>query len=185
MPRDIVTTVYTFDELSEEAKARAVATMADNLAGFWWDSSDNEEISDVIVHAFAATLLSPGHDTYGVADFPGINGVSLEEWELDRRYLALRGTLTRENAPALPWVEGIDVIRLHARRVYTDVETVLLDDAEITRDDDIRIMKCVLDALRIAMAAAVAEYEYKTGEECARERCENGGYEFHADGTLA
>lgn len=78
--RDIVTTVYPFDELSEEAQAAAVKAVQEKLSGSWWDTSDTEDIGNTIAYAFAGELGTPGVEDHGPADFPGISGVTLEGW---------------------------------------------------------------------------------------------------------
>lgn len=190
--------VYHLDELEPEARERAVEAIADKLASDWWDESDIDDISNVIVYALANEFGTPGHGEHGVADFPGIPGVGLDGWDLDRgSYVALRGTLTRENAPRLPWEDGIVEVTLTAGRGYTWVD-VEIDEDEVDLMNlpdlpdnrrrrvgyiEIEMEEAVRNALHAALKSGRTEMEYKTGEENAVSMIEASGYEFEADGT--
>ena len=180
-------TVYSLDELEPDARRKAIEGIAELLGGDWWDSSDIDDISDVIRYTLANKFGTPDHGKYGVGDFPGIDGVTLESWDLDRgSYVGLRGTLTRENAPALPWDDDIDSVSLTAGRDYTSISVEFIDDAELTSDDAQIVSDAMEQAVRDAMHEALrdgrAEMEYKTGEEWAEQVASDR--EFHADGTL-
>ncbi len=200
-------TVYSFDELSEDAKEKAVAGIREKLAGDWWDSSDIEDISAVIVAALAQKFSTPGWDQYGVDDYPGIPAVSLEGWDLDRgQSIVLKGQLTRDNAPALPWVPGIGAVELDPKRDHTYLvieeenpectcpsalwlEGHLDDcpgelDNPATVEQRTALDQAVRDAMEDAWKAGYAESEYKTSDERAREWIEGNDPEFFEDGTL-
>src|SRR5262245_30068924 len=119
MPHDRITTIYTYDELSDEAKQRAVEQVAEKMAGPWWDSHDTEAVGEAILYTLAEKLGSPGWDTYGAGDFPGIDRVSIEGWDVDRGWsIEWRGVFTRTNAPDLPWVDGIEDVYRHGHHDY-------------------------------------------------------------------
>lgn len=84
--REIVTTVYSFEELSEKAQRGAIESVQLSLSENW-DSSDFEHITEAMRYKLAEVLKSPGWDTFGPADFPGIDGVELGEWDLERAEL--------------------------------------------------------------------------------------------------
>lgn len=183
--RDITKTVYTFEELSEAAQDRAVEHVCEKLAGSWWDSSDIDDVGDEIHLSFAEALRSPGHADYGPADFPGIDGVTLEAWDVDHRTVAFRGVLTRDNAPALPWVDGLDVVWLRSGRASTTVDPLNADESEACQHDHDKMISAVQDALYEAITAGRDAYEHKTSEESARNWCEdNEEQEYEEDGTL-
>jgi hypothetical protein len=177
--------VYTLDELEPAAREKAVEGIAEKLGGDWWDSSDVEDVSDVLVYTLAEQFGTPGREKYGVGDFPGIPGVELRSWDLDRAdYAALSGTLDRENAPALPWAAGIEVVSLTEGRDFTMI-VVEFDDT--LTDDDVTLAndameEAIHNAIHEAKRYGRAEIEHKTGAEWAEEVA--SGYEFHADGTL-
>lgn len=193
MPREIVTrvTVYKYGELSKAAQAKAVESAREKLSGPWWDSTDNEEISETIAYAFAQQLGTPGHATYGEADFPGIPGINLAGWDLERgESVEFKGKLTRENAPALPWVDGIVAVHLNdsphfgfresAHVVWDDVEPY--EDAQKAADSDMG--QAARDAMRAAWEAGRTQMDYKCGDEYAREWIEGNEPAFTEDGAL-
>src|SRR3954469_2995004 len=99
---------YTFAELTDSAQAKAVEAVAEKLGGDWFDESDNDTIREDIVWELGRTLKAPGWDIEGAGDFRGIAGVTLDGWDLGQGdHLALKGTLDRDNAPALPWADGV------------------------------------------------------------------------------
>lgn len=123
---------FTFDELSDQAKATAVESIAEKLGGDWWDSDDIERVSRTIVYKLGEVLTSPGWDTFGEGDFPGVAGVTLDGWDIERgQHVALNGDLTRENAPSLPWADGVASISLTALRHGTLVSAAHADVAFI------------------------------------------------------
>jgi len=180
-------TTFAFEELSEEAQTRAVETIADKLAGDWWDMGDTEAVSEIMLYTLAERFKSPGWDTYGSGDFPGIDGLTVEGWDVDRSEYDLRGWVTRRNAPGLPWVEGIDSVGVNPRGWYdphpvdydNDEESPeLLAAAEV-------IVQAIEDAIHAALKAGRTEVEYLGSEERAREYIEINEPEFTEEGDLA
>lgn len=201
--REITIRVYEFDELSDQAQERAVEVIREKLDGVWWDSADNEDVQDAIVYALAGKLGTPGRDAYGAADFPGVDGVSVDGWDVDRHQsLAVSGRLDRDNAPALPWADGLDHVELLGRRSnFTSVDTIECDPADCTcptdqpaHDEDCPSLveatdeqhrtldQAVRDALSEAWSAGEAEAERKTGEQYAREKAAD--HQFTETGEL-
>ncbi len=204
--RDVTTRVYRFDELTDTAKERAVDVIREKLGGDWWDSVDLDDVQDAMVYTLAEELRAPGWDTYGVGDFPGIDGVQVDGWDIERHQsLALSGTLTRDNAPALPWVDGIEQVELTGHR--SDATSVNLVDADpectcspdtylqphdegcpslldnpATEQQRVTLEEAVRDAIRAAWSAGESEGEYKSGEERAREVADD--HEFTDEGEL-
>lgn len=185
--RTVTRDLYTYDELSADSKETAVKAVREKLDGPWWDSSDTEDVSNTITYEFATQLGSPRVEDFGVADFTGIDSVSLEGWSLDGgRYVLFHGTLDRSNAPKLPWVDGLDAVYLRSRRSYTEVSSEGYSGFEATPFAHERMTQAVKDAIDLAGMAGEAEAEYKTSEATAREWCENNEVqEYLADGQLA
>lgn len=185
--REITKTVYAYDELTNDAKEAAVKAVQAKLDGPWWGSSDTDDIANVIVEEFATQLGTPGVENFGPADFPGIDGVTLEGWSLDNgQYAIFQGLLTRDNAPKLPWVDGIDSVRLFARRAGTTATPQDGDGPDAPEQEHERMAQTIGDAIHAAVKAGADEAEYKTSESAAREWCENNEVqEYLADGQLA
>lgn len=198
MPREIITTVYKFAELSTESQSRAIESVAGMLSRNWGDLSDLEDMTNNLVYSLAEKFGSPGWDTFGAGDFPGIDGVRLDGWDLDRgERLDLAGTLTRENAPALPWAEHIDSVELSSShysgsRIYvTASEDEFVPHAEY--DAFIAAWDKHTEPMRIAIESAIAEalsagrteLDYLTSAEYAQEWIEGNEPEFTESGDLS
>ncbi len=209
MPREIVThtTVYTLDELDPQVREKAVENVRNLLGGAWWDQSDDDDLARVIVYTLAEKFGTAGWDTSGVGDFPGIPGIKLDGWDMQRgQYIVLNGRLTRDNAPALPWVTGLGAVDLEAQRDHTylsveneDPECICPSalwaqghqdccpgaaDNPATEDERAALIQAVREAMADAWKAAYAEMEYKTSTEYAEEDIDANDREFLADGTL-
>jgi hypothetical protein len=191
--------VYQLDELEPDARRKAIEDMAERLAGEWWDQHDNADIRAVIVYTLAEQLRSPGWDKYGEGDFPGIDGIRVDAWDLDRgQSLGLTGVLNRENAPALPWADGVAQAELaSASWSGTMIDVEWDEDAldpdqerdptvvrEECRDLAVRVREAIEAAISEALAPGVKESEYKGSAEYAEQHIEANGCEFLADGTL-
>ncbi len=180
------TTVYTLDELDEAAQEKAVQYIVGKLGGDWWDSFDIESITETMVMGLAEQLGTPGHENYGVGDYPGIPGITAGGWDIDRgQYFLISGTLTRENAPKLPWVDGLDEIEVEAKHdhnYYTCVSETLTCE-EVDRIGA-PVVQAVRDAVHAAWKAGEDEYEYLTSEQRAREWIDSNDAEFTEDGDL-
>lgn len=183
-------TVYTFDELSEEAQEKAIEGIREKKSGPWWDSADNDTIGEDILYTFADKIGTPGREKFGVGDFPGITNVELRGWDLDRgQSVSFAGHLTRDNAPALPWVDGMDCVHLVHDRGYRHGITCTWDygtevpDEAITAAED-AMEQAIRDAMSDAWKAGNDAMEYMTGEEAARDWIEGNEPEFTEDGEL-
>jgi hypothetical protein len=204
--QQITITVFDFDELSEPAQARAIEVLREKLAGPLWDDDDIDAVQDAIVHALAEKLGTVGASRHGPADFTGIRGVRLDGWDLERQHsIAVSGILDRDNAAALPWVDGLDHVELSGHRSHSTEVTVQDATAECTcsadhyllpHDDDCpslgpppvtadqrdALEDAVRDGLCAAWTAGEREAESRTGEERARAVATD--YQFTEDGEL-
>lgn len=172
-------TVYPYAELDESAQDNARENWRARIAA-GWDSSDIEDVSNVIVYALAEKLRSPEWDTYGPGDFPGIDRVKLTGWDIDRgQYVELDGSLTRDNAPALPWVDGLESVTLERRGLWL----VLADDEP--SEDALQVMRDALtDAIDAAWRAGRDEYEYRFSDEYVLGEIEANEAEFTSEGEI-
>lgn len=175
-------TVYQLDELQPAARKDAIWNVQHQLTGPWWGAADTESIEDEIVHGFAEALGTPGWDKHGPGDFPGIDGVELDGWDLDRGdALALRGELTRHNAPALPWTDEIEYVHLESvQGRYTRIEVVHQEPGEPLGF----VQDAVIEAMNQGKRYGRADLEYRTSEERAEDDILANEREFYADGRL-
>lgn len=200
----VITKVYRFAELPEDAQATAVEQLRELLAN-GWDGYDSEQVVDAMVYTLADRFRTPGWDTY---ESGGISGVKVAGWEIGSYrgtdHLALAGRLDRDNAPALPWVDAVDCVRLTAERNSTGFEVIdsyaececsaaytgephhgdcpQVTWTPATDEEQVALCSVICDAIGDAVQAGFAEYEYQSSEERAREVADD--YEFTADGHL-
>lgn len=188
MPTEHVHVTYNFDELSTTAQDKALAEVADHLAGAWWNSSDNDDIAETMLFTLAREFKSPGYDDYGPADFPGIEGLTVEEWDIERGTYKLGGCLTPTTAPALPWKNGPAQFNFNRDgSSYLDWGDLEYDDSYTDKFKSLAYEgfdKVIRDAIAAALKAGAAEVEYKISEEYAREWIDGNDPQFNEDGTL-
>jgi hypothetical protein len=198
-------TVYTFDELEPAAQDRALYLIQQHEATRERDYADLESLESTMAYTVAGRLKAPGWDIYGELDFPGIDRVTVHEWDLDRsQLLVLSGWLDRSNAPGLPWVDGIESVQLIAiRRRGTEVDVVTSEPAcgcpaetwghepecapvglPVAPEQVSAVRDAVTDAIHAAWEAGRDELDHWFSTEHARDRAENDGLEFTMDGEL-
>nr|MDT0665655.1 hypothetical protein [Micromonospora sp. DSM 115978] len=164
-----------------------IEVVSERLNGPWWDSHDVERIGEEIVYTLAEQFGAPGHDKYGSADFPGVDGVEVVEWDVGRsQSLIVKGVLTRDNAPRLPWSGKIYSVVLGSRdygeNVY--VETDYDDDVSGTGAETDAMREAVEDALQTAWSAGYQENQYMESAEYALGWIEANQPYFTGDGSL-
>lgn len=180
--------VYELGELEPEARLAAIWNVRHQLTGAWWGETDNESIAEEILFGIAVQLASPGWNQYGPGDFPGIDGVELVGWDVERDMAAqLTGRLTRENAPALPWVDSISHVLLQPmpRGGHTSMEFYGYDSEDETSVDVVgELRDAILTAIEIGLGDGRSQLEYLTSEARAEDDILANGREFYADGRL-
>jgi hypothetical protein len=196
-------TYYTLAELKEHHPNGYERAM-DALRSILWEDSQRESVSDDIAYEFARRVGEPTVDRYGEGDYPGVPGVGLKGWDLERgSYVAFAGTLEREHCPGLPWDETgwLDVVRLTAGQHGTGIEVVSSEEDDVpyigwhertfTEDQqrlfDMRqaMADAVQDALSEALASGQRAAEAMSGEEYLLETAEANEWEFDAHGVMA
>jgi len=179
-------TVYSFTELDEKTQEKAVEVIAGKLGSDWWDETDNDDIRDVMIWTLAQQLGTPDHDKWGVNDYPGIHGVTVEGWDLDRaQSFILRGRLDESTAPNLPWPAGLDEIQIEDARDHNRF-TCVSDTLTCEQVDEIgaQTVQKLREAIHEAWRAGEQEADYKSSADRAREWIEDNDPEFTADGDL-
>jgi hypothetical protein len=203
--REITTEVFGFDELTETAQERAVEAVRERLAA-GWDDVDIEAMRFAIATKLSEVLKSPGWEENETTA-----GVTVAGFDADRgQALAVTGRLDRDNAPGLPWVDGIERVDLGSyRSEHTRVAVVeadpecseecsadadpatphddgcpMVESSPVTREQSNALEQAVRDALHDAWQSGVQECEYRTSKKRAREDIEANGHEFTEDGAL-
>lgn len=128
MPTEHTKLSYTYEELDADAQRKAVEAIAEKLSGEWWDENDIEQVGETIVYALAEAFKTPGWDTFGEGDFPGIDGVSVKEWDLDRgEMISADGLIGPGNAPGLTWPTAVSYVELNGKHHGTSINVVPVD----------------------------------------------------------
>ena len=184
--------LFALEELGETARQDAIEAMASRVYE-WTEASD---LASTIVYAIADALKTPGWDTYGEGDFPGVRGLELWEWDVERLEITARGSLTRETAPALPW--GMFTVFHFGDRSSSDPRAGYDDEdgywtevgtwtvkPEADREAFDILEQAIREALHDGIVAARDELEYLCSEAAIVETCEANGQEFTVDGRPA
>ena len=159
--RTIETTVYKFDELTEEAKEKAVQRLSDiNVDYRWYESTfDDAEGIGLKITDFEADRYAKGkfiNSAHEVAEaIIRDHGVHCETAITANNYMAEYKELEK-NTPE-----------------EDDLETDAIDE---------EFLKSLLEDYRILLRK---EYEYLTSEEAIIETIQANEYEFTSDGKLA
>lgn len=182
--------VYSYDELNDKAKIKAAEEIRDKLNGPWWDSSNVDEMKAEITYGLAEALKSPGWDTFGRGGFPGIDGVTVTGYDLERgQSIDVEGTLTPANAPRLPWVEGMVSVALNdpdCGPLFVEWEDGHEDGVETAASyaAETAMKEAIRNAMQLAWRMGRDEMDYIEGTEYAVEWIEGNNPEFHADGRF-
>lgn len=181
---------YSLAELKElDDHGRAFEAACQAIVQATWEDSTKESINEDMVYAFAEQIGEPDREKYGEADYPGVPGVKLEGWDLDRgQHVAMSGTLTRENAPALPWHESISEVALRSVRHGTDLwpresdEAIDFDLAIVVQAKE-ALEQAVQDALNEALAAGNRAEDSSREEEYLLDLAAANEWEFTETGS--
>lgn len=176
------TTVYDFAELDPAAQERAVTALVDQRAHRAYEDGEEDDIAATIVWNLARALGTPGWMEHGEEDFPGIPGVELVSWRVNwGPFVAIEGTLTRANAPGLPWIDGVESVMLAHHGGDTTSVGVLGGESP----DEVRpLHDAAFAAINAAREAGERRHEWLMGAEKARHDCEDDlEWLYLADGT--
>lgn len=194
-------TYYTLAELKEH-HPNGYERALDKLRTSLWEDGQRESVSEDITYEFGQRVGDTTVERYGTGDYPGVDGVELKGWDLERgSYVAFAGTLTPENSPALPWHDWLEQVDLRAGRSYTENNVVDSENApyipwnkrETDYDEDQRALVQIRDAMRDAIDAALSEAlasgqraaEHLESEENLLELAQANEWEFDEHGAWA
>jgi hypothetical protein len=188
----ITRNIYTFAELTGTARQNATDAIIEALADDRYEAA-----RETVLWALAERLKTPGWDEYGPGDFPGIGGLDLVDWDIDRGYyVALSGEFNEDNAPGLPWPRLISRVQVSARRSGTSYDEFSYDedyaDAQglashawiEARDKATEQIESAIDeAITYALSVASKEYDHQLSDEYIAEVADGNEWEFLEDGT--
>ena len=180
-----VTTVYNFDELSEESQQKALEKLCGlNVSHDWWD----------FIYEDAATI---GIEIQGFDTYRGTIDGKLTESLLDccklirkdhgkncETYKTAAQYLNTYIQAFIKWLSSQDIddceqLTIHWKPVDWLAEFGCNDEAdEVTNDFRKALLEDYLSMLR-------REYDYLTSEEAIKESIHANEYEFTEDGSLA
>ena len=162
MPKTIEVVRYSFEELSEEAKAKALEGERQDLAEFCPTQLIEEQMQDKLW-----ILIRGLDDTVAVPD-----NFKFEEWDVSPHQgqdVRMNGTVTKAEAPLLPWPEGADSVTLMNRHS----QLVSIYNAEGDDMDDDEAMTEKWRSIRRELIRTGADaYEDYSSEEHAKEQIE-------------
>lgn len=188
---------FTLAELKAREDRNAYDKARDTLdVTLWNDGVHTEGVAESIRYAFGGAVKAPGWDTFGEGDFPGVQGVELHGWDLERgSFVEFVGTLTRENAPGLPWHGWLEEVLLTGTRWGTSIRVDPSMDAPYIGWDTVAppelkdvvdaMQSAVRDALNDALSAGQKQAEWYSSEEYIDETAQANGYEFDTNGDMA
>lgn len=166
--------LYFFDELSEEAKQKAVENLYDiNVDYNWWDSTydDAEDVGLKITSFDTYRGNINGNITTSINDVCDKiienHGISCETYKTAKDYLAQYDALVEK------FSDGIDIDEVEEGNEYDF-------DAECNELED-DFLKAILEDYLVLLRQ---EYEYLTSEEAIIETIRTNQYTFTKDGKL-
>lgn len=196
---------YTLDQLDEGTRATAVEKVRDMLSGSF-DRNDIDNVKAAMLYKFAEIVKCPGWDTKGEGDFElpdAFPSVQIDGFDLERgQSIEVSGTLSRDNAPALPWIVTIDNVQMSYRdgtQIYVHSDTPDCDCGAslmeacaescmsmrgMSEEEEAAMENAVRSALQDAWQAGYAHEEYRTSEKGAREWAEANEVKFTHQGEM-
>jgi hypothetical protein len=165
MPREISLTVYKFDELSDDAKQKAIQNLYDiNIDYEWWESTYED-----------AALIGCTIDGFDLDRGSSIDFTCSDAGETAEKIMKEHGPDCETFKLAAQYVKDYDALERDEEGDLTSAG----EDAkeELDRDFTRALSEEYLSILR-------REYEYQTSEEAIIETIEANDYDFTEDGKL-
>ena len=168
------TKVYSFAELSDEAKGSAIENMADiNVDYNWWEST-YEDATNVGIK-----ITSSDEQRGCEGDFVESAGETAE------KVISDHGKMCETYKTATKYLhDRAELVKKYSDGVTVDLVT---EDNEYDFDNDCddldaEFLRSLLEDYRIILRE---EYEYLTGEQAIQDTIEANEYEFTEDGILS
>ena len=170
--REITTKVYSFDELSKEAKKKAIAYISDREAENWGYFGDYLEC-EAIEHGFAIAMKGKtgeryvhNMEEYGKAIRDGFRSDFIDTFDLYRNEIALNAFHIETEDKRISLIDG--------GKEFTDEYDVVVEAWE----------KKLYSLGQDTLKELQKDYEYACSEEYAIESINGNEYEFYEDGTI-
>lgn len=195
MPRTIETTVYQFDELTDEAKEKAREWMRRRI------SEDTPDTDSVIDDALTCLALAGFVFTASDVSYSGFwsqgDGASFTGWWRAENVKPVRAM--RAHAPKDETLRALardaNVIKRKARRSWAELsrrshhyvhEHTIEVRAEDCNDDTAKLIaELARDAMRWIYKQLEADYDWRNADEQIDEDIRTNEYEFTAEGRRA
>jgi len=197
MSRQVTKTIYTFDELSDEAKERAINDWnAEGLDYQWWDFVYNDakeigklmgiQIENIYFSGFWSQgdgACFEGYYAHEKGSVKAVKGYAPQDRELHR----IARDLSKVQRP---YFYGLEASVRHQGRYSHEFCTVInVEDRRDYPADDISagqegIAEVLRDLMRWIYRTLEKEYEYQTSEENVSELLRINEYEFTAAGKM-
>ena len=162
--RTIEVKLYSFDELSEEAKEKAINNLRDiNVDYNWWDCT----YDDAAQIGLRITEFDLDHKSISGKFIDSAPAVA-------EAILAEHGKICETYKTAKSFLSDLDELT----GKYPNIEDCPEDEIEALEDD---FLHSILEDYRIILDN---EYDYLTGEEAIIETIEANDYDFTEDGKI-
>lgn len=210
MPKTIETTVYQFDELTDEAKEKARDWYRSGALDYvWWDSvyenaANAADKLGITLRTKLVKLMNGGTRQEPCIWFSGFcsqgDGACFEgdycyrknsvkelmaEWPKDEKLHAIAKGLQdvqRRNFYKITAVVTHRDRYCHEHSVDIDVT---VDDRDYDKDTDDTVAECLRDFMRWIYESLEAEHDWRLSDECVDEDITANEYEFTEDGHRA
>ena len=134
MDISVTRAVYRFEELSEDAKWRAIEVLSEQA----WDDLDSYMVSEDLTTRFAWEAANNDGGPYSRKAFRDRFGIDIE-WSVgysQSDYAAVTGYLDRVECPHLAWPNDVRAIRVRSNNYHgsTVVDVFVGDDYDYARE---------------------------------------------------
>lgn len=180
-------TVYSFDELSEEAKQKALENLYDiNIDYYWYYDEWLEEIAEEygIKLRWSDLCFDLDRGNYLYIDNHGHGNKDVSYLEDDRKFLKKSGIDLRSKDAREILNSGISLDCKHYGG--GDGRSIInTDGCDISGDTEDKLQEAINELCDRLLKQLRDDYEYRTSEEAIIETITANEYEFYEDGRQA
>lgn len=191
--RTITKELYSFNELSDEAKQKALENLSNiNTDYEWWDYEDYTNIGKIFGIEIEEIYFSGFSSQGDGACFEGHYRYNKEASKKIREYAPLN-TVLHDIADRLQSIQKGQFYQLmsdtkHRGHYYhencTETSVYRNDNKDVPEEVEDALIDTLKDFMRWIYRSLEKEYDYLTGEEAIRETIEANQYEFYENGEM-